>query len=112
MSKLKQIDVSGSTQQTFVPFKILPKLVFRGPTMPVDNYGYIAASAVTESETCKEFTVMVVYVPGWLKWYDCVGVQHYQYFVNGTYYFGPQCIEPYSIEPGTPYAETAAHLFR
>jgi hypothetical protein len=109
MSKLKQIDVGGVTQQTFVPFKILPKLVFRGPTMPVDNYGYIASSAQTSSESCRESTIMVVYVPGWLKWYDCVGVQHYGYFENGTYDFGVDCIEPYSIEPGTPYAETAAH---
>jgi hypothetical protein len=46
-SKLKQIDVSGQTLQTFVPFKILPRLVFRGLTIPNDNYGFIGGSGST-----------------------------------------------------------------
>jgi hypothetical protein len=41
MSKLKTVDLSGRTLQTFVPYKTLPKLVFRGLTMPNDNYGFV-----------------------------------------------------------------------
>jgi hypothetical protein len=38
-SKVKTLDVTGSTLQQFNPFKILPRVVFRGLTLPVENYG-------------------------------------------------------------------------
>lgn len=38
-SKVKTLDVTGSTLQQFQPFKILPRVVFRGLTLPYDNYG-------------------------------------------------------------------------
>jgi hypothetical protein len=47
MSKVKTVDKDGKSQQTFVPFKVLPKLIFRGPTLPVDNYGFVGLSGVT-----------------------------------------------------------------
>jgi len=46
-SKINQKDEGGKAIQTFVPFKILPRLVFRGLTIPQDNYGYIGDTATT-----------------------------------------------------------------
>jgi hypothetical protein len=40
-SKVNTQDVAGRNVQTFTPFKILPRLVFRGVTLPNDNYGFI-----------------------------------------------------------------------
>jgi hypothetical protein len=39
-SKVKTLDVTGSTLQQFQPFKILPRVVFRGLTIPALNWGY------------------------------------------------------------------------
>jgi len=43
-SKINQKDEGGKAIQQFVPFKILPRLLFRGPVLPQDNYGYVGTS--------------------------------------------------------------------
>jgi hypothetical protein len=42
-SKIRTLDSSGQTLQQFVSFKILPRVVFRGPTLPNDVYGFVSA---------------------------------------------------------------------
>jgi len=49
-SKLNQQDNQGTVLQQFVPFKILPRLVFRGVTIPTETYGFIGGSGSTESQ--------------------------------------------------------------
>lgn len=44
-SKIKTVDVSGATLQQFQPFKILPRIVFRGLTLPSLNYGFVGTGA-------------------------------------------------------------------
>ena len=44
-SKIKNTDVTGTTLQQFQPFKILPRVVFRGLTLPSLNYGFIGTGA-------------------------------------------------------------------
>lgn len=81
-SKLKQIDVSGQTLQTFVPFKILPRLVFRGLTLPVDNYGFIGGSGSTiPSPFCTSGITFTTNYTGQIFYDDCDGVQQ---IFNGT----------------------------
>ena len=46
-SKINTTDVEGRSVQTFLPFKILPRITFRGLTLPVDNYGNVLGSAST-----------------------------------------------------------------
>ena len=41
MSKIESQSYNGVNINTFVPFKVLPKLIFRGNVLPNDNYGYI-----------------------------------------------------------------------
>jgi hypothetical protein len=40
-SKINNIDNEGDTLQQFKPFKILPRVVFRGLTLPSLNYGFV-----------------------------------------------------------------------
>ena len=40
-SKVKNVDAQGVSLQQFQPFKILPRLVFRGLTLPALNYGVL-----------------------------------------------------------------------
>jgi hypothetical protein len=44
-SKIKNTDVTGTTLQQFQPFKILPRVVFRGLTLPSLNYGFVGTGA-------------------------------------------------------------------
>ena len=107
MSKLKQVDISGQTQQTFVPFKILPKLTFRGLTLPVDNYGFVGGTGQTLGDSsCVSGVTVNVTSPGWIKWADCSGIQSYQYFTNGSRIISG-CINPFSVAIGTPYFPVA-----
>jgi hypothetical protein len=46
-SKVSTKDVAGVNIQNFLPFKILPRLVFRGPVLPTDNYGFVGTSGGT-----------------------------------------------------------------
>lgn len=46
-SKVNQKDEGGKSIQSFVPFKILPRLVFRGLTLPQDNYGFVGNTGTT-----------------------------------------------------------------
>jgi hypothetical protein len=46
-SKVNQKDEGGKPILNFLPFKILPRVVFRGLVLPNDNYGFIGASAAT-----------------------------------------------------------------
>ena len=43
-SKITTKDNSGVVQQNFLPFRILPRLIFRGPVLPNDNYGFVGTS--------------------------------------------------------------------
>jgi len=105
MSKLKQVDLSGVTQQTFVPFKILPKLTFRGLTLPNDNYGFLGGTGTTlGGASCVSGYTLNVTNPGWVKWNNCDGVQTYQYFNNGSRVI-PGCVNPSTVNVGIPYAD-------
>lgn len=105
MSKLKQVDVSGVTQQTFVPFKVLPKLTFRGLTLPVDNYGFVGGTGTTlGNATCVSGYTINISNPGWMKWANCEGIQTYNYYNNGNYTI-PGCINPTSVNVGFPFAD-------
>ena len=110
MSKLKQIDISGVTQQTFVPFKILPKVVFRGLTLPNDNYGFLANAAVTTAVTnCNSGYTINVTVAGYIKYNDCNGNTSYQYVNTGSQSVaGGTCINPTSVNAGFPLANIAS----
>ena len=109
MSKLKQVDISGQTQQTFVPFKILPKIVYRGLTLPNDNYGFLQLTGVTTAITnCNSGVTMTAIGTGYIKYDDCAGNTTYQYVNNGgVYNYGAQCLNPTSFRPGFPLTNIA-----
>ena len=109
MSKLKQIDISGVTQQTFVPFKILPKIVFRGLTLPNDNYGFLANASVTTAITnCNSGYTINVTTAGYIKYNDCNGNTTYQYVSTGSQLVGGgTCINPTTVLPGFPLINIA-----
>jgi hypothetical protein len=46
-SKLQQTERTGDLQQQFVPFKILPRLLFRGVTIPTGTFGFVGLSGST-----------------------------------------------------------------
>ena len=110
MSKLKQIDISGVTQQTFVPFKILPKVVFRGLTLPNDNYGFLANASVTTAITnCNSGYTINVTTAGYIKYNDCNENTSYQYVNTGSQSVGGgTCINPTTVIPGFPFANIAS----
>jgi len=103
MSKLKQIDISGVTQQTFVPFKILPKVVFRGLTLPNDNYGFIPNNQITSALTnCNSGYTINVTRAGYLYYEDCVGNTSTPYVNVGLQQVGfGSCINPLNVS--TPF---------
>ena len=108
MSKLKQIDISGATQQTFVPFKILPKLTFRGLTIPVDNYGFVGGTGTTTSDSnCVSGVTVNVTRAGWIQWEDCGGLQSFQFFGTGTRTI-PGCINILTLFTSFTYSPPAA----
>ena len=96
MSKLKQIDLSGTTQQTFVPFKILPKLTFRGLTLPVDNYGFIGGTGTTLTSGCNSGVTFTTDTEASIFYDDCNGVQQIFYGYVGSNTI-PGCINPFSL---------------
>jgi hypothetical protein len=77
MSKLKSVDVGGTPQQTFVPFKVLPKLIFKGPTLPNDNWGFIGgATFISGSPLCTSgitYTTNSIGAGQSLLYEDCFG---------------------------------------
>lgn len=107
MSKLKQIDISGQTQQTFVPFKILPKLVFRGLTLPVDNYGFVGGTGQTLDINCASGITLNVTDRGYVRYDGCDGQQEYIFLETGTRVI-PGCANPSSVRIGIPFADLAA----
>jgi hypothetical protein len=106
MSKLKQIDISGQTEQTFVPFKILPKLTFRGLTLPVDNYGFVGGTGQTISPDCTSGVTLNVTKSGFIRYDTCTGNQVYQNFSVGTRVING-CIVPSTVDFGIPYTPLA-----
>ena len=89
MSKLKSVDVAGTPQQTFVPFKVLPKLIFKGPTLPTDNWGFIGgAQFISGSPLCTSgitYTTNSLGVGQPLLYEDCFGNDQVYYgSVNGS----------------------------
>ena len=108
MSKVKTVDKDGRSQQTFVPFKVLPKITFRGPTLPQDNYGFIGGSGTTTGNSfCTSGVTLNVTDPGYIKVADCFGTLNYQYVNSGTYNFGANCVNASTIAVGIPYADLA-----
>ena len=109
MSKLKQVDISGVTQQTFVPFKILPKVVFRGLTLPNDNYGFIPNNTVTTAITnCNSGYTINVTTAGYIKYNDCNANTYFQYVNTGSRLVGGgSCLNPTTVLPGFPLANIA-----
>lgn len=103
MSKIKQVDISGATQQTFVPFKILPKLLFRGLVLPNDNYGYYGTTAQT-NPSCASSVNITVTQAGYVSYYTCNNTQVVNYYSAGTYNItDPNCILPYTVGPSYAY---------
>jgi len=100
MSKLKSIDRDGQSQQTFVPFKILPKLIFRGPTIPTDNYGFVGGTGTTTgSSTCKSgitFNLTTTFSPTTIFYTDCFGIQKSMNAYSGSNTV-PECADPSSV---------------
>ena len=85
MSKLKSIDKDGQSQQTFVPFKILPKLIFRGLTLPNDNYGFVGGTGTTTgSSACKSGITFTISFSSPVYYNDCFGVQQVFYANTGS----------------------------
>jgi hypothetical protein len=109
MSKLKTVDLSGRTLQTFVPYKTLPKLVFRGLTIPNDNYGFIGdIITFTGSPNCAQNVYLNVTKTGWFKYEDCDGLQSYRYMPNTGLQGIYGCLNPSTLAPGFPLADVAA----
>ena len=46
-SKLSQTERTGVIQQQFLPFKILPRLLFRGVTIPSNTWGFVGITGTT-----------------------------------------------------------------
>ena len=109
MSKLKQVDISGQTQQTFVPFKILPKTIFRGVTIPNDNYGFLpSVISFTSSTSCASGVTLNITKTGWLKYNDCAGNStYYEATSTGALAFNAVCANPSTFGPGFPFANLA-----
>lgn len=109
MSKLKQIDISGVTQQTFVPFKILPKVVFRGLTLPNDNYGFLPnVSTTTAITNCNSGYTINVTKSGYIKYDDCNGNTSFQFVNLGSQSVGGgACINPTTVRAGFPLSNIA-----
>ena len=105
MSKLKQIDISGQTQQTFVPFRILPKLTFRGLTLPVDNYGFVGGSGAT-TVFCTSAITLNVTTAGYIRYDNCNQVQVYQFVNTGTRVIAG-CANYTTVEAGIPFTPLA-----
>ena len=111
MSKIKQVDISGTTQQTFVPFKILPKLLYRGVVMPNDNYGYYGTTAQT-NPSCASSVNITVTSPGYVSYYTCNNTQVVNYYSAGTYNItDPNCILPYTVGLSYSYPPYASITF-
>ena len=99
MSKLQTVDQSGTTLQTFRPFKILPKLIFRGLTLPNDNYGYIGGTGTTTgSSSCTSGITFTTNISAPFYYDDCFGVQQVYYASAGSNTI-PGCADPSSVRP-------------
>jgi hypothetical protein len=96
MSKVKTVDKDGQSQQTFVPFKILPKLIFRGPTLPVDNYGFVGLSGVTGTAVCNSGITFNTTTTCPIYYNDCDGIQQVYYPTVGSNTI-PSCADPSTI---------------
>lgn len=101
MSKLKTVDRDGQSLQTFVPFKILPKLIFRGLTIPNDSYGFVGGTGTTTgSSVCKSgITFSVTHsgsFPVPIYYDDCFGFQQTFYANSGTNTI-TTCADPSSL---------------
>lgn len=108
MSKLKTVDLSGATLQTFVPFKTLPKLVFRGLTLPNDNYGFLGnVLFFSGSPNCTQNNDINVTRRGWAKYFDCEGNQTFIYLNRTGRTILPQCMDFSTLIPGFPLADIA-----
>ena len=46
-SKLSQTERTGVIEQQFLPFKILPRLLFRGVTIPTGTFGFVGLTGTT-----------------------------------------------------------------
>jgi hypothetical protein len=97
MSKLQTVDQSGTTIQTFRPFKILPKLIFRGLTLPNDNYGFIGGTGTTTgSSSCTSGITFTTNIAAPFYYDDCFGVQQVLYASAGSNTI-PGCASPSSV---------------
>jgi hypothetical protein len=96
MSKLKTVDKDGQSLQTFVPFKVLPKLIFRGPTLPVDNYGFLGLSGVTGTVVCNSGITFNSTTTCPVFYDDCDGIQQEYYPSVGSNTI-PGCADPTTV---------------
>lgn len=109
LSKIKTVEVQGVSQQTFVPFKILPRLIFRGPTLPQDNWGFVGGvETVSGSPLCSSGVTINITDTGWIKYQNCFGDTQFEEYTT----LGPKtiagCLNSTTIQPGFPYANVAA----
>ena len=108
MSKVQQIDKDGVVTQQFQPMKILPRLIFRGPTLPNDSWGFIGGSGITSGDVfCTSGITINVTDPGYIKYTNCNNIVTYQYVSNGSYTI-PVCANASTVAAGIPYADLAS----
>lgn len=85
MSKLKTVERDGQSLQTFVPFKILPKLIFRGLTVPNDSWGFVGGTGTTTgSSVCKSGITFTLSSSAPVYYDDCFGIQQVFYGSTGS----------------------------
>lgn len=58
MAAIKNENINGQSFQKYNPFKILPRLVFRGPVLPSQNWGLPTTTGTTNQQWWAEFTPM------------------------------------------------------
>lgn len=108
LSKVKTVEVQGTSQQTFVPFKILPRLIFRGPTLPQDNWGFVGGvQTVSASPLCSSGVTVNITSIGWIRYEDCFqNLNFIEYTTLGPKII-PGCINSTTVNAGFPYANVA-----
>jgi len=107
MAKVQQTDKDGIVTQQFQSFKILPRLIYRGPTIPNDNWGFIGGATVLSGNAfCTSGITVDVTGAGYLKYTDCVNQNIYVFRNTGSFTI-PDCANASTILPGFPYSQVA-----
>jgi len=107
MSKVNQQDKNGIVTQQFQSFKILPRIIFRGPTLPNDSWGFIGGSGITSGSIfCTSGITLNVTDDGFIRYVSCGNITNYQFVNTGTYVI-PICADASTVAAGIPYSNLA-----